>query len=291
LTNVQPEQAGSYAVLVSNPFGSVLSSNALLTMLTGPSIAVQPVSQLIMPGCDAVFSVSAGGSAPMSFQWWKDRFALSGETNSSLTIPDAQSYDLGRYFVVVFNPYGSQTSSNAMLAFDSLPVTSPATIQRYAWGGVRIWAPELMAKNTDADGDALWIIGVSPFSNLGGNVSLRGNWVFYSPPAGNTNADSFSYTVSDGHCGGTAIGTVAVQTRIETTPTGSFFVEGAGNGSLHLTFVGLPDQTYRVQWTQDLANPNWQDLGSWTADTYGSFEFVDTPPANSPARYYRTVWP
>jgi len=69
------------------------------------------------------------------------------------------------------------------------------------------------------------------------------------------------------------------------------FVEGAGNGSLRLTFIGLPDLTYRVQWTQDLANSNWQDLGSWTADTYGSFELIDTPPANSPARYYRTVWP
>ena len=291
LTNVQPEQAGNYAALVSNPYGSTLSSNAPLTILSGPNIEVQPVFQLIMPGCDAVFSISASGSAPMSFQWWKDRYALSGETNSSLTIPDAQSYDLGRYFVVVSNPYGSQTSSNAMLAFDSLPVTTPVTIQRYAWGGVRIWAPNLVANDTDADGDGLSVIGVSPFSNLGGNVSLRGNWVFYAPPAGNTNADSFSYTVSDGHCGGTTVGSVAVQTRIDTSPSGSFFVENAGNGSLRLTFVGLPNQTYRLQYTQDLANSNWQDLGSWTCDTYGSFELIDTPPANSPARYYRTVWP
>ena len=42
LTNVQPAQAGSYSLRVTNAFGSVLSSNALLTVILPPSCATAP---------------------------------------------------------------------------------------------------------------------------------------------------------------------------------------------------------------------------------------------------------
>ena len=44
LTNVQLAQAGTYTVLVTNAFGSVLSSNAVLTVLD-PWIVGQPKNQ------------------------------------------------------------------------------------------------------------------------------------------------------------------------------------------------------------------------------------------------------
>jgi hypothetical protein len=42
LSNVQSAQAGSYAVRVTNPFGSILSSNALLTVISSPPCATPP---------------------------------------------------------------------------------------------------------------------------------------------------------------------------------------------------------------------------------------------------------
>jgi hypothetical protein len=44
LTNVQPAQGGAYSVIISNNFGSVTSSNALLTVVTSPIIVTEPQS-------------------------------------------------------------------------------------------------------------------------------------------------------------------------------------------------------------------------------------------------------
>ena len=109
------------------------------------------------------------------------------------------------------------TSSNALLSLDQPPVAGSVTIQRFTAGGVRVNVAVLVANDTDPDGDGLTIIGVSSNSAAGGTVSLLGNWVFYLPPPGDTNADTFSYTVSDGHCA-TAVGTVTVQTKDNTFP-------------------------------------------------------------------------
>src|SRR6185437_13956669 len=45
LTNLQPSQAGSYFVQVSDPFATILSSNALLNVAVTPNITSQPNSQ------------------------------------------------------------------------------------------------------------------------------------------------------------------------------------------------------------------------------------------------------
>ena len=47
LTNVQLNQAGNYAVLVTNVYGSVLSSNAILTVNLPPSPQLFPADALI----------------------------------------------------------------------------------------------------------------------------------------------------------------------------------------------------------------------------------------------------
>ena len=75
LTNLQVAQAGTYAVLVTNGGGSVLSANALLTV-RDPWIVTQPQSQAVVAGAPATFTVSAGGTPPLSYQWLKEGIAL-----------------------------------------------------------------------------------------------------------------------------------------------------------------------------------------------------------------------
>jgi hypothetical protein len=72
---------------------------------------------------------------------------------------------------------------------------------------------DVLANDSDPDGDALSIASVT--SPVHGSAVVSGNKVSYTPAAGYSGADSFSYTASDGN-GGTATATVSVT----VTPTG-----------------------------------------------------------------------
>ena len=116
LTNVQFSQAGNYVLLVTNAFGSVLSSNASLTVLAvSPAINSQPTNQTVFVGGTVILCVTAAGSLPLSYQWSFNGTNLSGATNSSLTLNNVQFSQTGNYAVLVTNSYGLVTSSNAML--------------------------------------------------------------------------------------------------------------------------------------------------------------------------------
>jgi hypothetical protein len=242
-------------------------------------------------GCDASFSVVAGGANPLNYQWWKDGAALGGQTNATLALTDIQTPDLGNYSVVVTNLFGSTTSSPALLAVGCHPPVAGAdTIQRFAAGGVRVSAADLLANDIDTNGDSLTIIDVSSNSAAGGTVGLTNNWVFYTPPEGWTNGDSFTYTVSDGHCG-TAVGTVTVQVVPDNPQPSDFAICNQGNNSLQLTFMGIPGNTYQIQYADCLLNPNWQVLTTQTADEFGLCQFVDSSLTNTSTRYYRAAAP
>lgn len=82
-----------------------------------PWISQQPTTQIVQAGSNATFSVEGGGSSLM-YQWYYQvglSNAISGATNASLTITNAQPSDWGRYSVVVSNPYGSVASPQAFL--------------------------------------------------------------------------------------------------------------------------------------------------------------------------------
>lgn len=57
ITNVQAGNAGNYAVVVTNSFGSVTSQAATLTVVTPPEITTQPQSQTNLAGATVGFAV------------------------------------------------------------------------------------------------------------------------------------------------------------------------------------------------------------------------------------------
>ena len=119
LTNVQPTDAGSYAVVVSNSAGSVTSSNAVLTVNTNPAAPVfiaQPVSLHVYAGDTASFTAAAVGTQPITYQWNKNTVPIPGATSSALTLTNVQPSDAGTYTVVASNSVSTTTSTNAVLA-------------------------------------------------------------------------------------------------------------------------------------------------------------------------------
>jgi hypothetical protein len=71
-------------------------------------------------GQTATFSVTASGTAPLSYQWRKNGAAIGGATSSSYATPAETTSDNGAQFtVVVSNSVGSVTSNAATLTVDA----------------------------------------------------------------------------------------------------------------------------------------------------------------------------
>jgi hypothetical protein len=83
---------------------------------TAPAITAQPQSQTAIPGWDVSFSVTATGTAPLSYQWKFNGNDIAGATSSTLTLPNTQPANAGTYIVVVSNSAGSVTSTGATLS-------------------------------------------------------------------------------------------------------------------------------------------------------------------------------
>jgi hypothetical protein len=116
LANVQPADGGVYAVTVSNAYGAIISSNALLTVLVVPAfITTQPTNKTVFAGDTARFIVGAGGTPPFNYQWSFNATNLFGATNAALVLTNAQSDQSGNYSVLVSNPYGSNNSVTVTL--------------------------------------------------------------------------------------------------------------------------------------------------------------------------------
>ena len=126
--------AGSqFSVVISNSAGSVTSNAATLTVTAAPvapSITTQPASQTVTAGQTATFSVTASGTAPLSYQWRKNGTAISGATSATYTTPATTISDSGSPFTVtVSNSTGSVTSNTATLTVTAAAVAPSITTQ------------------------------------------------------------------------------------------------------------------------------------------------------------------
>ncbi|HLQ09923.1 MAG TPA: PQQ-binding-like beta-propeller repeat protein [Steroidobacteraceae bacterium] len=96
-----------------------------------PSITTQPADQSIRAGQTATYSVSASGTAPLSYQWRKSGTSIAGATAASYTTPAATTADSGATFAVaVSNSAGSASSRSALLTVGAA-VTSGSDVVTY----------------------------------------------------------------------------------------------------------------------------------------------------------------
>ena len=102
-----------------------------------PTITVPPQNQTVNVGDSVTLSVSAAGTAPLLYQWFKDGVAIGGATLPSLALPGIQLDAAGNYTVTVTNAAGSITSSPAAVVVNvvalppvitSLPVSQTVNV-------------------------------------------------------------------------------------------------------------------------------------------------------------------
>src|ERR1700721_402771 len=107
---------GVYGTLGTHPVSTHQAANYWVdvvfqaTSSPAPSISSQPASKTLALGQTASFSVTAGGTTPLSYQWQKNGSAISGATTSSYTTPATISTDNGAQVAgVVSNNVGKVT--------------------------------------------------------------------------------------------------------------------------------------------------------------------------------------
>jgi alpha-tubulin suppressor-like RCC1 family protein len=112
--------AGNIQVLdsVAEPTAVAIADGVKLVYIGSsgpPTIINQPQGTSILSGQSASFSVTATGSAPLSYQWRFNDVDMPGATSSALTIASTGVTNAGAYSVCITNGYGATCSSNAVL--------------------------------------------------------------------------------------------------------------------------------------------------------------------------------
>nr|WP_165480987.1 immunoglobulin domain-containing protein [Legionella tucsonensis] len=195
--------AGDYTVDVSNLEGTVTSSTAVLTVNSAipPSITTQPVSQTVTEGQSVTFSVTATGTAPLSYQWKKDGVAIAGATTASYNIPSVALADAGNYTVDVSNSAGTVISSTAVLTVNSVippsittqPISQTVTVGQSVTFSVTATGTAPLSYQWKKNGVA--IAGATTASYNIPSVAL---------------ADAGNYTVDVSNSAGTVISSAAI---------------------------------------------------------------------------------
>jgi hypothetical protein len=105
--------------------------SAMVNLTPSGALAIdqQPQSVVGLPGSAVIFKVLARGTAPITYQWYKEGTLLDGQTNSTLRLSNLSSNQAGYYGVVVANGGTPLTSNPALLTVTS-NVTAPRVV---AW--------------------------------------------------------------------------------------------------------------------------------------------------------------
>ena len=197
-----PLTDSSYSVAVFNAAGSVLSSNAFLTVFIPAAILAQPQSKAVFPNTTNVsFSVSAASSTPIRYQWRFNGNAIPNATNTSYTLPIAQPGGDGDYTVVVTDDVGPLISAPAHLTVLLHPViTEQPTNRSVIFGGAAIKASFTVTAVSDTPLRYRWLfngVDLAPSPNITG-LTTSSLTISNVQPA---NGGGYSVVVSDDYGG------------------------------------------------------------------------------------------
>ncbi len=133
---VGPDGALYYLSRGSSRVGKIQPSSSN----TAPLIAQHPTNQTVPVGATATFSVSATGTAPLSYQWQKNSVNVAGATAATYqtlatTLPDSGA----AYRAVVTNAFGTATSNAATLSVSTntppvATILTPSAGTKYSAG-------------------------------------------------------------------------------------------------------------------------------------------------------------
>ncbi len=276
-TAVVPDHAGFYSVVISNSAGSVVSSNAQLTVHVPPGITTQPQHQTVNAGQDATFSVTATGTAPMFYQWQFGGLPIAGATGSQFTRTNVQPADAGHYSVEILNGAGQVTSSNATLIVQVPPtIELPPQSQSVKWSSNATFS--------------VTAIGTPPLAfqwRFGGEDIAGATQSSYTRENAQA-ADAGDYAVWVTNIAGAQLSAVATLTVIPPQTPRFDIIARQLDGRIHLQWTGEPGWAYTLEAATNATFADRALLGP-VSGSNGLFDYVDADATNMPLRFYRTA--
>ncbi len=125
LSAVDPADEGDYTVVVYDGTGRKESNPAYLFVVSAPQIIAQPEDRVALVGSATTLNAGAIGTAPTTYQWYRNGNLLPGATSPTLALSNIQLGDQGGYQLVVANEFGQVTSRSATLTVYRRPVFAP----------------------------------------------------------------------------------------------------------------------------------------------------------------------
>lgn len=203
INNVDPCDAGSYSVNVSNPCGTVSSGAAALVVYSLPTILVEPINQTKCEGEQISFTVAATGSEPLTYQWFKEGREISGATSPTYILDRVNLSDAGSYSAIASNPCGSVTSDTATLKVNAAPTILIEPVNQIKCEGEQVsfivaaTGSEPLTYQWLKDGQAISGATLPTYNINSVNLSDAGSYALrVSNPCGSVTSDSALLTVN-----------------------------------------------------------------------------------------------
>ena len=188
-----------------------------------PAITTQPANRTVIAGQTAAFSVTAGGTAPLSYQWRKNGANISGATAASYTTPATTTADNGAQFsVVISNSLGTLASSNATLTVNAATLLLSANPASLNFGSVMLGSSNLLPVTITNSGNSR--VTISSVSLSGPGFSAGGLSSGQILNAGQTATLNVTFAPA---ASGSATGNVTVSSDATNSPA-SVNLSGSG---------------------------------------------------------------
>jgi hypothetical protein len=159
---IQTDISGTYLLTLTASNGVGTTRSLPIRIAVAPSVPIlrmqPPATLFVRPGRAITLAVEAIGSAPFTYEWYRNGVLVG--TTASLVLSNASAVDAGDYTVVVRNPIGAITSDTTRLTLDAGPrLTNISTRATVAAGEQVLIAGFVISGSAKKD---LLIRGVGP---------------------------------------------------------------------------------------------------------------------------------
>ncbi len=261
IRSINTNHIGTYRVIIASSSGSVTSSMASLVMVYQPTITQPPQGLSIAAGSDAFFSVSANGTGPLCYQWWKVSETQSNATASPVVI---NGFVLGANLT---------SGGTGYLSAPQLQVVGGSGTGA---GGYAVVSNRMVSAITITNAGSGYTTSPTIQIDAPSAMSLFGQTsptLILPAVSGDSAANYFVVVTNNYGCVTSAMAALAVMPAGYNQITGQF-VDGT---NLQLGFVGIAGTNYALDRSFSLSPPNWIPQVTNPADASGRLVFTNLP--------------